>query len=94
MSEAPRPHPIGELCAARSVPLCDLARATGHSEMYVSLVLDGEIAPSDRFKRACSDYLGRPESELFLHDDPWRTYERDRWIRPDPDPWDTQGSEA
>ncbi len=41
------------------------ARAVGFSHGYVSQVESGQVQPSRRYRKACADFLGVTEEELW-----------------------------
>ncbi len=59
-------HPIRAILKADERSVAWLARKLGYHSIYVNMMLNGYWNPSAKFRRACSEFLQRPESELFL----------------------------
>lgn len=58
-------HPAKGVLAVQRTPLREVAADLGYCEAYVGRVLNGRMPVSAEFRLRLSDYLGRPESELF-----------------------------
>lgn len=46
-----------------------MAKDLGVSPSYLSKIETGAQAPTDKFKKACADYLGIPQKQLFEDND-------------------------
>ncbi len=64
----PHPQPARGVIAMRRLSIRAVAKQIGHNEHWVGRVLNGYGRPSPEFRRALSELLGVPESELF-HDE-------------------------
>jgi transcriptional regulator with XRE-family HTH domain len=63
------PHPAKAVIVARGERQCDVADAVGIKPASLSLVLNRRVASWPAIRTRLSEYLGLPESELFLNDD-------------------------
>ena len=58
-------HPVWALLDTQERTAAWLARKSGKSPSYVTLVLQGKRRPSADFKRRAAEALGVPESLIF-----------------------------
>lgn len=58
-------HPAKGILAVERRRVDQTAKAIGYCSAYVGRTLNGYIVPTAEFRRRLSQYLDRPESELF-----------------------------
>jgi hypothetical protein len=63
------PHPAKAIIVARGERQTDVAAAVGYTPGSLNLVLNRRVASWPAIRARLSEYLGLPESELFLNDD-------------------------
>lgn len=64
----PRPHPAKALIVGNGRTLADVAESIGYNPHLLGRVLNRRVQSWPRIRRALSDELGVPESELFDDD--------------------------
>lgn len=69
---APAPHPARTVLFDRQIKQTEVARKLGVSPFWLNRALGGYVPTTFRLRNLLSEWLGLPEADLFLKEDPSR----------------------